>query len=241
MSAHIKKNALYKGKAKTLYATSNPDLLIAEFRDDTTAFDGGKKEALKDKGQVNHQLSNYFMQVLEKAGVPTHFVEQINATESQVKRLDMLPIECVVRNIAAGSLCRRLGVTEKQALTPPLFELFYKDDELHDPMINDHHAISFGWATKEQLQVMHKLSLKINEVLQALLAEAGLTLVDAKYEFGLYRGEVVLGDEISPDSCRIWDAKTQKSLDKDRFRQDLGDVVSSYQEIANRLGITDLV
>ena len=232
-----KKKLLYSGKAKSLFETDQPDFLIAEFRDDTTAFDGEKHEKLADKGIVNNQINAHIMLALAKSGVPTHLEALLSPNEAVVRRLTMIPLECVVRNVAAGSLCRRLGIESKLPLSPPLYELFLKNDELHDPMINDNHAISFGWATREQLDQMRVLTLKINEVLSSLLADAGLQLVDAKFEFGISNGTLYLGDEISPDSCRIWDMKTQKPLDKDRFRQEMGGVVAAYQEIAYRLGI----
>ena len=232
-----KKEALYSGKAKSLYATNDPDLLIAEFRDDTTAFDGVKHEKLADKGEVNNHISAYIMQALEAAGVRTHFKEIISPTESVVRRLKMIPLENVIRNIAAGSLCRRLGVTSGMKLEPPLYELFLKNDELHDPLVNENHAISFGWATRSQLDQMRAMTFKINEVLSDVFDKAGMVLVDAKYEFGIdANGNICLGDEVSPDSCRIWDKVTHEPLDKDRFRQDLGNVVGSYKHIAELLG-----
>ncbi len=233
-----KVDLLYSGKAKSLFSTNDPDLLIAEFRDDTTAFDGAKHEQLTDKGAVNNLINARIMEVLAAAGIPTHFQCLLSNTEAVVRRLTMIPLENVVRNIAAGSLCRRLGIEPKQPLNPPLYELFLKNDELHDPIVNQHHALSFGWATNEQLQQMRSLSLKINEVLTAFLADASLVLVDAKFEFGVGQdNRIYLGDEVSPDSCRIWDAATHKPLDKDRFRQDMGDVIASYKEIARRIGI----
>ena len=233
-----KHTLLYSGKAKTLYTTEDANLLVVEFRDDTTAFDGEKCEKLNNKGAVNAAISHFLMESLSKAGVETHFVKSLNATEAVVKNLKMLPIECVVRNIAAGSLCRRLGVQSGLTLTPPMFEFFLKNDELHDPLINRDHAISFRWATAQQLDQMRAMSLKVNEVLRQVFSEAGLILVDAKYEFGLLGDQLVLGDEISPDSCRLWDALTKESLDKDRFRQNLGGVIDSYQEVAARLGLS---
>lgn len=232
-----KKEEIYSGKAKSLFATNDPDLLIAEFRDDTTAFDGVKHEKLAHKGEVNNHISAYIMQALKKAGVPTHFKEILSPTESVVRRLTMIPLESVIRNIAAGSLCRRLGVTSGMKLDPPLYELFLKNDALHDPLINENHAISFGWANREQLDQMRAMTFKINEVLSEVFAQAGMVLVDAKYEFGVGSdGKIYLGDEVSPDSCRIWDKVTHEPLDKDRFRQDLGNVVGSYQHIAELLG-----
>jgi phosphoribosylaminoimidazole-succinocarboxamide synthase len=239
MKKPSKQQVLYKGKAKTLYQTSEPGLLISEFRDDTTAFDGEKCEQLSLKGATNNLISAHISEVLHKAGVPTHFVSVLSDTESVVKQLKMIPLENVVRNIAAGSLCRRLGIAPNTELNPPLHELFLKNDELHDPMVNDNHALSFGWATEEQLRTMKTLSLKINEVLRDMFKKAGLILVDSKYEFGVgLDGKIYLGDEISPDSCRIWDETTRESLDKDRFRKDLGNVIESYRIIAERLGVS---
>ncbi len=233
-----KRELLYSGKAKSLFNTDQEDLLISEFRDDTTAFDGVKREKLANKGSVNNQINAHIMQVLQKAGVPTHFKEILSPNECVVRRLKMIPLESVIRNVAAGSLCRRLGVTSGIQLDPPLYELFLKNDELHDPLVNENHAISFGWATQAQMDRMQELTFKINEILTQLFVKAGLLLVDAKYEFGEGSdGEIYLGDEISPDSCRIWDKVTHEPLDKDRFRKDLGNVVASYQLIAEHLGI----
>jgi len=234
-----KLEALYSGKAKSLFTTDEKDLLIVEFRDDTTAFDGVKHEKLANKGVVNNQINAHIMQALQKAGIPTHFVELLSPNEAVVRRLKMIPLESVIRNVAAGSLCRRLGVTSGMQLKPALYELFLKNDELHDPLVNDNHAISFGWAQQDQLDRMKELTFKINDILIDLFAKAGLLLVDAKYEFGVGSdGKIYLGDEISPDSCRIWDTVTHEPLDKDRFRKDLGNVVASYQLIAEHLGIT---
>ena len=234
----IKKELLYRGKAKTMYATDDPELLITDFRDDTSAFDGVKKEALVDKGYINNKISSFIMQYLADHGIPTHFVKTLSAQETLVKRLTMIPLECVVRNVAAGSLCRRLGVEAGMALKPPLFEFFLKNDELHDPLVTDHHALAFGWATRAQMDTMHDYTLKINALLQDLFAKAGMILVDSKYEFGVGSdGKIYLGDEISPDSCRIWDAQTHDVLDKDRFRKDMGQVIEFYKVVATKLGI----
>ncbi len=237
MVALSKKELLYSGKVKSLFKTEDPNYLIAEFRDDTTAFDGAKHEKLAHKGMVNNQISAYIMQALEEAGVPTHFEKLLSPNEALLKHLKMIPVECVIRNVAAGSLCRRLGVEEGLRLDPPLYELFLKNDELHDPMISENHAISFGWATADQLARMKELTFKINDVLSRLLAQSNMLLVDSKYEFGVKDGEIYLGDEISPDSCRIWDMSTHEIMDKDRFRKDLGGVIAAYEEIARRLGI----
>ncbi len=229
---------LYSGKAKSLYKTNDPRYLISEFRDDTSAFDGVKLAKLANKGRVNNQISSLIFERLQQAGIPTHFVKHLNDRDMLVKHLTMIPLESVMRNMAAGSLCKRLGIEEKTPLDPALYEIFLKDDELHDPLVTENHALSFGWATREQLDQMKSLTAQINDVLSSLFADAGMMLVDAKYEFGVdTEGNVCLGDEISPDSCRIWDAKTQERLDKDRFRRDLGDVVESYQIIADRLSV----
>lgn len=232
-----KRQQLYAGKAKSVYHTDDPDRLILHFRDDTSAFDGERMESLARKGMVNNKFNAFIMGKLEAAGVPTHFDGLLSDTECVVKNLEMIPVECVVRNIAAGSLVRRLGVEEGIELTPPTFELFLKNDAQHDPMINESLAESFGWATPEQLAEMKTLTFKVNDVLKALFAEGGLLLVDYKLEFGLCKGQVVLGDEFSPDGCRLWDAKTREKLDKDRFRQGLGGVVEAYEEVGRRIGI----
>jgi len=233
----VKQKLLYSGKVKSMYSTLTRGFLIAEFRDDTTAFDGEKHEKLEKKGALNNQINARLMSVLSAAGVPTHFERLLSPTESLVKHLEMIPLECVVRNVAAGSLCRRLGIESGLHLETPLYELFLKNDELHDPFINEDHAIYFKWAIKPQLEKMKRLSLKINAILSTLFAEAGMQLVDSKYEFGIKNGIVTLGDEISPDSCRIWDIKTHTVLDKDRFRKNMGKVIESYLEVANRLGV----
>lgn len=233
-----KQSELYSGKAKSVYITDDPKRLILHFRNDTSAFDGEKRAQLERKGMVNNKFNAFIMERLEEAGIPTHFEELLSDEESVVKRLEMLPIECVVRNIATGSLCRRLGVTDGMDLDPPTFEFFLKNDELHDPMINDYHIRTFKWATDGQVARMKELTFKVNEVLKKLFADAGLLLVDYKLEFGDYDGELMLGDEFTPDGCRLWDAETREKLDKDRFRQGLGGVVEAYEEVAHRLGVS---
>ena len=228
---------LYQGKAKSAYLTDDPDLLVLQFRDDTSAFDGEIIEQLSEKGAINNQFNAFIMTRLAEAGIPTHFVERLSATDALVKRLDMIPVECVVRNKAAGSLVRRLGVDEGLDFDPPLFELFLKNDSLHDPMITEHHVEAFGWATRDEMAHMHELTLQTNTVLKAMFDEAGLQLVDFKLEFGRFHGEIVLGDEFSPDGCRLWDKATGEKKDKDRFRQKLGGVLEAYREVAERLGI----
>ena len=232
-----KQQLLYKGKAKSVYETDDNDFLILHFRDDTSAFNGERVEQLARKGQVNNRFNAFIMQKLADAGVETHFEKQLSENEVLVKRLEMIPVECVVRNYAAGSLVRRLGLEEGQALSPSTFELFYKDDALGDPMVNESLSISLGWATKEQLEEMQRLTYKVNDVLTAIFDQGGLILVDFKLEFGVYHGRIVLGDEFSPDGCRIWDKETKKKLDKDRFRQSLGDVIEAYEEVAQRIGV----
>lgn len=233
-----KRDELYAGKAKSVFTTDDPERLVIVFRNDTSAFDGKKKEALDRKGAVNNQFNAAIMEMLHEAGIPTHFEKLLSANESLVKKLDMIPVECVVRNISAGSLCRRLGVEEGLELNPPTFELFLKNDAMHDPMVNESLAVSFGWAKADELARMKELTYQVNDVLKALFDEAGMLLVDYKLEFGRAGGEIVLGDEFSPDGCRIWDKETRKKMDKDRFRQGLGDVIETYEEVGRRLGIS---
>lgn len=233
-----KRDELYAGKAKSVYTTDDADKLVMVFRDDTSAFDGKKKEALARKGAVNNQFNAAVMEKLKAAGIPCHFEKMLSTTESLVKKMAMIPVECVVRNIAAGSICRRLGVEEGLELNPPTFEFFLKNDDLGDPMVNDYHIRSFGWATDEQVAEMKALTFKVNEVLKQLFLDGGMLLVDYKLEFGVFNGEVLLGDEFSPDGCRLWDKDTREKLDKDRFRQGLGGVVEAYEEVGRRLGMT---
>jgi phosphoribosylaminoimidazole-succinocarboxamide synthase len=232
-----KREELYAGKAKSVFRTDDPERFVLVFRDDTSAFDGEKKEQLNRKGMVNNRFNAFIMEKLEAAGVPTHFEGLLSATETLVKKLDMIPVECVVRNVSAGSLCRRLGVEEGLELNPPTYELFLKNDTLHDPMVNESLAVSFNWASEAELARMKELTYKVNGVLKNLFDEAGMLLVDYKLEFGRSGTEIVLGDEFSPDGCRIWDKETRKKMDKDRFRQGLGDVIETYEEVGRRLGI----
>ncbi|MBU2863059.1 phosphoribosylaminoimidazolesuccinocarboxamide synthase [Reinekea forsetii] len=232
-----KTGVLYAGKAKTVHTTADENLMVLEFRNDTSAFDGEKMEQLDDKGRVNNLFNAYVMQKLQDAGIETHFVKLISDHESLVRNLKMMPVECVVRNRAAGSLVRRLGVEEGLEVNPPIFEFFLKNDALHDPMINDYHIETFGWATKDQIARMKELTFQVNSVLKDLFEAGGMILVDYKLEFGIFEDRVVLGDEFSPDGCRLWDAKTLEKLDKDRFRQGLGGVVESYIEVARRIGL----
>lgn len=233
-----KRAELYRGKAKTVYTTDNPDLLVLEFRNDTSAFDGERIEQLDRKGMVNNKFNFFIMTKLMEAGIPTQMEQLLSDTEVLVKKLEMVPVECVIRNRAAGSIVRRLGVKEGLELNPPTFEMFLKNDALHDPMVNEYHCRSFGWVSEDNLNKMKELSFKINDVLSKLFDDAGLILVDYKLEFGLFKGDVVLGDEFSPDGCRLWDKATLNKMDKDRFRQGLGGVVEAYEEVAKRLGIS---
>lgn len=233
-----KQKELYSGKAKSVYTTEDPDKFILLFRDDTSAFDGEKVEQLSRKGMVNNKFNAFIMQALEAQGIPTHFEALLSDQECLVKNLQMLPVECVVRNYAAGSLVRRLGVEEGLQLNPPTFELFLKNDALHDPMINVSHCVAFGWASKDQLEEMEKLTYKVNTILSKLFDDAGMLLVDYKLEFGVFNGEIMLGDEFSPDGCRIWDKETRNKMDKDRFRQGLGSVIETYEEVGRRLGMS---
>nr|WP_024965333.1 phosphoribosylaminoimidazolesuccinocarboxamide synthase [Pantoea sp. IMH] len=234
----MKKQAeLYRGKAKTVYSTDNPDLLVLEFRNDTSALDGERIEQFDRKGMINNKFNYFIMTRLQEAGIPTQMEALLSDNEALVKKLEMVPVECVVRNRAAGSLVKRLGVEEGMVLNPPLFDLFLKDDARHDPMINESYCETFGWVSKAHLARMRELTFKANEVLCKLFADAGLILVDFKLEFGLFNGEVVLGDEFSPDGARLWDKTTLEKMDKDRYRQSLGGLIEAYEEVANRLGV----
>ena len=230
-------NQITSGKAKSLYTTDDDQYLVMEFRDDTSAFDGKKTAALENKGKVNNQFNAFIMEFLSTKEINTHFIKLLSNNESLVRNLDMFPIECVVRNRATGSLCKRLGIEDGYILETPLFEFFLKDDDLGDPLINDNHIISFGWATKEELRVMQSITLKVNEILVDFFSEANLLLIDFKLEFGKFKDQIMLGDEFTPDGCRLWDKDTLNKMDKDRFRQDLGNVIETYGEVADRLGM----
>jgi phosphoribosylaminoimidazole-succinocarboxamide synthase len=232
-----KRQEIYKGKAKSVFTTDDPDRVIMLYRNDTSAFDGKKVAQLDRKGMVNNKFNAFIMEKLAAAGIPTHFERVLADNESLVKKLDMLPLECVVRNFAAGSIVRRYGLQEGLELNPPTFEFFLKNDALGDPICNESHILSFKWATQAQIDRMKELTLKINDVLKPLFLAGNMLLVDYKLEFGLFKGELVLGDEFSPDGCRLWDKDTREKLDKDRFRQDLGNVVESYELVGKRLGV----
>ncbi len=226
---------LYEGKAKKIYATANPKQLLVEFKDDATAFDGDKKDQLEDKGILNNCLSAIFFKMLEEKGVETHYIETLSEREMLVKALKIIPVEVIVRNIAAGSLSKRLGIPEGERLNKTVIEFSLKDDDLHDPMINHYHIYSMELATPDEMATIEASALKINDIMVPYLAEKGITLVDFKLEFGRYEDRVILGDEISPDTCRFWDSSSGEKLDKDRFRRDMGGVVEAYREVLKRL------
>ena len=232
----VKKGQLYEGKVKKVFATDDPQLLIVDYKDDATAFNGLKKGTISGKGVINNRMSNLLMQKLEKAGIPTHFVEELSERETLVKKVDIVPLEVIIRNIAAGSFSKRYGVEEGVVFDEPTIEFSYKNDELGDPLINDYHALALKLATKEEIETIKKYAFGVNDYLKAFWAECGVTLVDFKLEFGkIADGSIVLADEISPDTCRLWDSKTNEKLDKDRFRRDMGGVEDAYAEIMDRL------
>ncbi len=227
---------LYEGKAKRVYETDDPELLIVDYKDDATAFNGLKKGTIVGKGVINNRMSNLLMQRLEKAGIPTHFVKELSERETLVKKVSIVPLEVIIRNIAAGSFSKRYGVDEGVVFASPTIEFSYKNDDLGDPLINEYHAYALKLATPEEVDTIKKYSFEINEELKAFWKECGVTLVDFKLEFGrLKDGSIVLADEISPDTCRLWDSKTGEKLDKDRFRRDLGGVEDAYAEVMKRL------
>jgi phosphoribosylaminoimidazole-succinocarboxamide synthase len=230
-----KREQIYEGKAKRIFTTDDPDLVIQYFQDDATAFNAQKRGTIASKGILNNEMSATFFRLLESHGIPTHFVERLNEREMLVKRLEIVPVETVVRNIIAGSLAKRLGLQEGTVLAAPIVEYYYKSDALEDPMINEWHVTVLGMATAAELKTISDMVLKINAVLQPFLEQRGILLVDGKFEFGRHHGQILLGDEICPDTCRFWDATTRKKLDKDRFRQDLGGVEDAYHEVHRRV------
>ncbi|MDR1058785.1 MAG: phosphoribosylaminoimidazolesuccinocarboxamide synthase [Treponema sp.] len=228
---------LYEGKAKKVYAADQDDLVVIHYKDDATAFNGEKKGQIEDKGVMNNKISSGLFELLEKSGVPTHFVSRLNDRDMLCKRVSIVPLEVIIRNVAAGSMAKRLGLAEGTALRTTVFEISYKDDALGDPLINDYHAVAIGASTFEEIEEIKTLAFRVNEVLSAFFLKRGIRLIDFKLEFGrLPAGGLVLADEISPDTCRFWDAKTNEKLDKDRFRRDLGNVKEAYIEILNRIG-----
>ncbi len=227
---------LYEGKAKKVYATDNPEYVIVSYKDDATALDGLKKGTIAGKGAINNRMSNYIMKILEKNGVPTHFVEELNDRETVVRKVSIVPLEVIIRNISAGSFAKRYGVEEGIVFSEPTIEFSYKNDDLHDPLINDYHALALGLATKEEIETIKKYAFKVNEVMKEYFKGLGVTLVDFKLEFGKTTdGKIILADEISPDTCRFWDSKTNEKLDKDRFRRDMGGVEDAYNEMMRRV------
>ena len=230
-----KKEALYEGKAKIIYATDKADELLVYYKDDATAGNGAKKGTIADKGIMNNKMTAFFFELLEKQGIKTHYVSMPSEREMLVKKLDMIPLEVVMRNVAAGSLAERLGLEEGTVLSKPIVELYYKSDKLGDPMLNHYHIQAVGLATPEEVAKVEELGLKVNSILKDFLKEKKVDLIDFELEFGRYNGEVVLGDEISPDNCRFWDSDTHEKLDKDRFRRDLGNVEGAYKEMLRRL------
>jgi phosphoribosylaminoimidazole-succinocarboxamide synthase len=226
---------LYEGKAKAIYATSDPDLYVQYFKDDASAFDGKKKGVIQQKGILNNKISSRIFQYLEERGVKTHFVEQLSDREMLVRKLEIIPVEVVARNIAAGSLSKRMGVPEGAPLSETIIELYYKSDELGDPMINEYHCKAFGLATLEQIDAMRESALKVNRLLVEFFKERGIILVDFKLEYGVHKGEILLGDEITPDGCRLWDLETREKMDKDRFRRDLGKIEEAYEEVLKKV------
>ena len=233
-----KTEQLYEGKAKKVWATDDPEIVIVDYKDDATAFNGLKKGTIAGKGVVNNKMSNYLMQILEKKGVPTHFVKELSDRETAVKKVTIVPLEVIIRNRAAGSICKRRGLEEGMNFVCPSIEFSYKDDDLGDPLINGYHAVSCGFATQEDIDTIKKYAFKVNEVLKEYFLSIGVELIDFKLEFGKTSdGTIVLADEISPDTCRFWDSKTHEKLDKDRFRRDLGGVEDAYAEMMKRVGL----
>ena len=232
-----KKELLYEGKAKKVYTTENPDVLIVDYKDDTTAFNGVKKGTIVGKGVVNNRMTNHIFKMLEEKGIPTHFIEELSDRETAVKKVEIVPLEVIVRNVAAGSFSKKLGIEEGFRLLSPTLEFSYKNDELGDPMINDYYAVAIGAATREEIDKITELVFKINEILVDYFKSIKVDLIDFKVEFGRYKGQIILADEISPDTCRFWDSETHEKLDKDRFRRDLGHVEEAYEEIYRRIGL----
>lgn len=233
-----KLDLLYEGKAKKVYKTNDPDVLIVDYKDDATAFNGEKKGTIVGKGVINNRMSNFVMKVLEQKGVPTHLVEELSERETAVKKVEIVPLEVIIRNVAAGSFSKRLGVEEGRVLLCPTLEFSYKDDALGDPLINNYFALALGLATEDEIEKISKYAFLVNDVLKEFFAQAGIDLIDFKIEFGRDKnGDIILADEISPDTCRLWDSKTKEKLDKDRFRRDMGDVEDAYKEVFKRIGL----
>lgn len=230
-----KKELMYEGKAKQVFATDKADEVIIYYKDDATAFNGVKKGQIEDKGTLNNSITSMLFELVEKNGVKTHFIEKLNEREQLCKKVEIVPLEVIVRNIAAGSMAKRLGLEEGSKLDTTVFEICYKNDDYDDPLINDTHAVAIGLSTFEELKVIYEMTSKVNEILKAFFLEQNIKLIDFKLEFGRYNGEILLADEISPDTCRLWDATTNEKLDKDRFRRDMGNVKEAYVEILKRI------
>ena len=231
-----KKELLYEGKAKKVFATDKPDVLLVSYKDDATAFNGLKKGTISGKGAINNRVTNFMMRLLEKNGIPTHFIEELSDRETLVKKVSIVPLEVIIRNISAGSFAKRYGVPEGIVFKTPTIEFSYKNDELHDPLLNEYHALALGLATKEEIDEIKSMAFKINEILKEYFLSLNVKLIDFKLEFGrLPDGKIILADEISPDTCRFWDATTNEKLDKDRFRRDMGGVEDAYKEMMKRV------
>ena len=237
MTNVTKGEQLYEGKAKKVFATSDPDLVIVDYKDDATAFNGEKKGTIVGKGVINNKMTNYMFGLLEKEGVPTHLVEELSDRETLVKKVEIVPLEVIVRNVAAGSFSKKLGIEEGRKLSCPTLEFSYKNDDLGDPFINDYYALALDLATKEELDTIAKYAFKVNEFMLKFFKEINVDLIDFKIEFGRFHDQILLADEISPDTCRFWDSTTHEKLDKDRFRRDLGNVEEAYNEVFKRLGL----
>ena len=235
MANVVKGEQLYEGKAKKVYATNDPDLVIVDYKDDATAFNGEKKGTITGKGVINNKMTNYMFKLLENEGVPTHLVEEISDRETIVKKVEIVPLEVIVRNVAAGSFSKKLGIAEGTKLKQPTLEFSYKNDDLGDPFINKYYALGLDLATEEEIADITKYAFKVNEFMLGFFKKMNIDLIDFKIEFGRFHGKIILADEISPDTCRFWDSKTGEKLDKDRFRRDLGHVEDAYQEILRRL------
>lgn len=232
-----KKELLYEGKAKKVFTTEDPEVVIVDYKDDATAFNGEKKGTIVGKGAINNRMSNHIFKMIEKEGVPTHLVEELSDRETAVKKVEIVPLEVIVRNVAAGSFSKRMGVEEGRELLCPILEFSYKNDDLGDPFINDDYALALGLASQEEIDKIKSYTKTVNQVMKEYFLSLGLRLIDFKIEFGRFHGDILLADEVSPDTCRLWDVKTIEKLDKDRFRRDLGNVEEAYEEVFKRLGI----
>ena len=232
----VKKEQLYEGKAKKVFATNDPDIVIVDYKDDATAFNGEKKGTIVGKGVINNKMTNYMFKLIEKeAGVPTHLIEEINDRETIVKKVEIVPLEVIIRNVAAGSFSKKLGIAEGTPLKQPTLEFSYKNDDLGDPFINSYYALGLGLATQEEIDTITKYAFAVNKFMLGFFKKLNIDLIDFKIEFGRFKGQIILADEISPDTCRFWDSTTHEKLDKDRFRRDMGNVEEAYQEIMKRL------